>query len=354
MSLGLEVSGISTPKIPPRCSLFKECGGCLYQDIPYEEELRLKEIKLKSLLAPGEGAETVFEPIVPSPQGYHYRNRLDLTFLRTRTGEYFMGFMPEGQYRILPLESCAIARAEISDFLPSLRNEAIAKLPANYRVANLVVRTGDDGRVLWGGIGRGSLNMKEEDYFWTALRGQKIFYSLDTFFQANLSILPALLDKIEALAHFDRQTVFIDLYSGVGLFGIAFAEQVGKAVLIEESKTSVKIAHYNAAKNTLTNVDIRSGKAETELGAVLGSEISGRKVAIVDPPRAGLSPQVCESLGDAKGIDALFYLSCNPNSLARDLRIFTEKKWRMVRVIPFDFFPRTKHLETLVLLNPPA
>lgn len=339
----------------PRCALFGECGGCLYQDVRYEEELRVKEDGLKKLFSAREALNAaVFDPIVPSPKIYHYRNRLDMTFLRTRTGECFMGFMPEGRFRILPVEKCAIAREEISDFLPGLREEAAAKLPADYRIANLVIRTGDDGSVFWGGIGRGSLKLKEEDFFWTEPYGKRIYYSLDTFFQANLSILPALLEKIESLAGLDRETLFADLYSGVGLFGISFADKVKKAVLIEESGPSIKVAHFNAASNGLTNVDIRLGKVETELGGILGAEGFGKRIAIVDPPRAGLSAQAGRALSAEKKLDALFYLSCSPQSLIRDLCVFMERGWRIARVIPFDFFPRTRHLETLVLLDPPS
>ena len=337
--------------------MFGACGGCTYQDLPYEEELQLKEKRLHTLL--GEQLDfspRCFESIVPSPEPYHYRTRLDLTLLRTKEEETFLGFMPEGKFRIVPVEACAIARKSISDFLPQLKREASDRLPADYRVANLVVKTADDGRVAWGGIGRRSLQMKPEDYLWTEIRGKRIFHSLDTFFQANTFILPRVLDAIERLIPWNKQTVFFDLYSGVGLFGIFLASRVKKVVMIEENLPSIELARYNAEYHGLKNVEIQSGKVEALLtNFAAGGEIgSKRPVALVDPPRKGLSPEALEALAHSKQFQALFYLSCSPESLARDLAAFLKEGWWIEKIVPFDFFPKTKHLETLVLLRPKA
>jgi len=211
-------------KVKPLCPVFGECGGCHYQDVPYRKELRIKESLLEGLLqdALPDLADSVFEAIVPSPQPYHYRNRLDLKLLRTRNKEIFVGFSPEGRYRVIPVESCAIARQEISDFLPELKRQAIAKLPAKYRMASLVVRTGERGEVHWGGIGRRSLQLDEKDYFYTEIEGRKIFYSLDTFFQANLSILPLLMERIKALNVLNKRTSFYETLSFCPLTTIIF------------------------------------------------------------------------------------------------------------------------------------
>ena len=145
-----------------------------------------------------------------------------------------MGFMLPGTQRLQEVTECPIARKEINDFLAVLKEEAVRKLPENYKVANLVVRVGDEGKVFWGGIGRRSLRMKEENYFWTTVKGRKIFYALDTFFQANLSILERIVSKLESLIEWQKGKVFLDLYSGVGLFGIAFADRAREVVMIEE------------------------------------------------------------------------------------------------------------------------
>lgn len=338
-------------QVKPLCPLFGTCGGCQYQDIPYEEELSRKGTLLKELLVRALGLpDEVFEPITPSPEFYHYRNRLDLTLRKRNNGERQMGFMLPGTQRLQEVTVCSIARQEINDFLPALKEEAVRKLPEDYKVANLVVRVGDEGKVFWGGIGRRSLRMKEGDYFWTVVHGRKIFYALDTFFQANLSILEKIISRIESLIEWRKDTVFLDLYSGVGLFGIALAGRAGEVVMIEEVRDSVTLARFNVNHHRLENVKMFEGKVEVHLPEVL-KELSGKScVALIDPPRGGLAASAIETLGEAQSLESLFYLSCSPESLARDLERLARVDWKVRKIMPFDFFPRTRHLETLVWL----
>ena len=338
-------------KTEPLCPLFGTCGGCQYQDIPYEEELSRKEGILKELLTRELGfPENVFDPITPSPESYYYRNRLDLTLRKRNNGERQMGFMLPGTQRLQEVAACAIARKEINDFLPALKEEAVAKLPENYKTANLVVRVGEDGRVFWGGIGRRSLQMKEENYFWTTVKGRKIFYSLDTFFQANLSILEKIILRIESLIEWKKDTVFLDLYSGVGLFGIALANRAHEVVMIEEVVDSVTLARFNVSHHRLENIQMLVGKVETQLPEVLKDLREKPCAALIDPPRGGLVSAAIEALGEAQSPASLFYLSCSPESLARDLKHLAKVGWKARKIMPFDFFPRTRHLEALVWL----
>lgn len=336
----------------PLCNLFGSCGGCQFQDIPYEEELARKEAILKDLLRKEiKVSESVFDPITASPQVYYYRHRLDLTLRKRNNGERQMGFMLPGTQRLQEVVACPIARKEINDFLPLLKEEAVRKLPADYRVANLVVRVGEEGKVSWGGIGRRSLKMKEEDYFSVTINRKKIFYALDTFFQANLFILEKIIGKIEGLIAWQRDTVFLDLYSGVGLFGIMLADRAREVVMIESGCDSVRLARYNVAYHHLENVRIMEGNVEIHLPEVL-KELKDRPcVGLIDPPRNGLAASAVETLVKANDLTSLFYLSCSPESLARDLKGLTREAWRIRKIMPFDFFPRTRHLETLVWLE---
>lgn len=338
-------------QVKPLCPLFGTCGGCQYQDIPYDEELSRKEILLKELLTGALSfSEGVFDSITPSPEFYHYRNRLDLTLRKRNNGERQMGFMLPGTQRLQEVTVCPIARQEINDFLPTLKEEAVQRLPENYKTANLVIRVGDEGRVFWGGIGRRSLRMKEEDYLWTVVHGRKIFYALDTFFQANLSILEKIISRIESLIEWRKDTVFLDLYSGVGLFGIAMAGRAREVVMIEEVRDSVTLAEFNVRHHQLENIKILTGKVEAYLPEIL-KEWNGKPcVALIDPPRGGLAVSAIETLGEAKDLESLFYLSCSPESLARDLKRLIHVGWQVRKIMPFDFFPRTRHLETLVWL----
>ncbi len=344
---------IETEHIKPQCLVFGQCGGCQYQNISYKSELALKEKYLQKLFSDaGILAAGLWDPIVPSPAEYHYRCRLDMKFLKTRDGRTFMGFSPLNGKWMIEVDACPIAMRSISDFLPQLKKEAILKLPPKYRNANLVVKTSDDGRVVWGGIGRRSLKLLPEDFLCAQIDGKKIFYSLDTFFQANLAILPLLMQKIRDLNILDEQTTFYDLYGGVGLFGICLSDLVGKVILIEDNIHSTRMAEYNKNFHGLKNFEIISGKVEDVYPQFLEKPKSARQLAMIDPPRQGLAPSVAEAMARAKTADALLYLSCHPESLVRDLKVFLQEDWRICKVMPFDFFARTQHIETLVLLKP--
>lgn len=338
--------------VPPLCPVFGQCGGCQHQDIAYDAELTLKQKYLESLFVERGIAVGHFDKIVASPREYHYRSRLDMKFLKTRDGRTFMGFSPADGKWMIEVEKCPIAMNAISDFLPQLKKEAVAKFPTKYRNANLVVKTGDDGRIAWGGIGKRSLKLKPEDFLWTEISGKKIFYSLDTFFQANLAILPLLMDAIRGLNILNDKTVFYDLYGGVGLFGICFSDEVAKVVLIEDNIHSVNMAKHNMEVHSLKNFEIIAGKVEEIYTEFLKKESTSPQAAMIDPPRQGLAPSVAQAIAEAKNISHLLYLSCHPESLMRDLQAFMKAGWVVRRVIPFDFFPRTQHIETLVHLEP--
>ena len=341
------------PKPTPLCPVFGECGGCQYQHISYDEELRLKQGYLKNLLTGRPNLkEDIFEDIVPSPEVYHYRHRLDLKLLRTKREEIFIGFSPENGFKVIAIDACPIAMRAVSNFIPELKRQAIARLPERYRLANLVVKTGDDGRVFWGGIGRRSLQIKESEYLWTEIQGKKIFYSLDTFFQANLSILPELIKRIQSLPEiWGPQTILLDCYGGVGFFGICLYHLVKKVILIEECPAALKLAQFNRRHHQLNEFEIYSGKVEDQLPQLLQTSANYKKVVMVDPPRKGLSASALNIFTQATEIDWLMYVSCHPESLARDLNSFLKADWQVTKIIPFDFFPRTKHLETLVVLK---
>ena len=339
-------------KVAPPCPVFGECGGCQYQDISYEEELRLKERFLRDVLNEHLSLDqALWDPLVPSPKQFHYRSRMDIQILKTLKKEFFLGFSTGGRNRLVEALQCLIAMEPISRFLPELKAQATAKLPEKYRVASLVVKTGDDGRVLWGGIGRRSLHLDEKDYLWTVVRGRKIFYSLDTFFQANLSILPHLIDRIAALGLLDKETIFLDLYGGVGLFGVSFHDEVKRVVLVEENIHATRLARHNARHHGMKDLEVFEGAVEDFWRSPAAPNPNGPIVALIDPPRKGLSERAAASLIPREDIRHLLYLSCNPQALARDIGLFTRGGWAVRRVMPFDFFPRTRHIETLVYLT---
>ena len=160
-----------------------------------------------------------------------------------------------------------------------------------------------------------------------------------------------MLKEFESLAQLDKDTLFLDLYAGVGLFGFALADKVKEVILVEQSATSVRLAHYNKAYHKLDKVFIQERSVDHKFlrGLV---HFPGKRVAIIDPPRCGLMPEVSQQLQKTDTLDQLFYLSCNPKTLVRDLKVILEGSWQIESVTGLDFFPKTSHLETLVQLRP--
>ncbi len=335
------------------CPAASLCGGCDYQGVPYQEELAAKRQRLQAVLSDALAIpEKRMAAMVPSPKVTHYRNRVDLSLRKTRRGEVFIGFRPSRHRRsVLPVEHCAIAEEAINEALPRIKEEARQRLPERYRMASLTVRTGDDRRVYWGGIGKRSNRLRPDQYLWTDQAGPRIFYSLDTFFQANVSIFPHLFAEIRATGVLTRETIFYDLYGGVGLFSLGLADTVKTAVLIEQNPASLTLAEYNKAYHRLDNMVIYAGTVEEMFGLAMQTHRGDKNVAMVDPPRAGLSDEARRWLTETRDMAFLFYLSCCPESLARDLRVLTQGGWEVERVVPLDFFPRTRHVETLVLMG---
>lgn len=340
-------------QVTPECPVFTECGGCQHQDISYEAQLALKEDFCRDLYA----RELQVEPesflaIVPSPRPYHYRNRLDLALRRLKSGEILFGFTSPVTRRIIQTDTCAIAEESLTGELARVRAEAVSKFSENKRIANITIKTGEEGQVHWGGIGRHSLRQRPEDYFFTHVRGKKIYYSLDTFFQGNRFILEALDRAIREQAQWNKDSVLFDLFGGCGLFSMLYWDEVAETVLIEVSDTSIKVAEYNKQQAKAETLQLICEQVEKSLPSLLEQKGSSRSHAIIDPPRKGLSPEFCQFLSKQK-LASLFYLSCNPETCVRDLKYFLAEGWKIISVRPLDFFPQTRHIEVLNLLEAP-
>lgn len=336
----------------PTCPAFGLCGGCQYQDLTYDEELRLKTIRMREVLRTDITLQdTKFLPAIPSPKLSHYRNRIDLKLLKRRSGDIHIGFSPIERGPVVEIETCPLAMEQIANFIPQLRQEAIAKLPQKYNMANLVVRCGDAEAVRWGGIGRRSTKLEETEYLYTNIGNKRIYYSLDTFFQANLSILPTLRDVLRALPCWSQSAIFYDLYGGVGLFSLMLHDLVSKAIDIEENLQSIRLARWNMMQNHIGNMEVVEGRVEDILPDILQQTRTDTNIVMVDPPRAGLSPNALDLLNGIPQVKHLLYLSCSLESLARDLHGLIAGGWSIQHIQPFDFFPRTRHLETLTYMT---
>ncbi len=148
-----------------------------------------------------------------------------------------------------------------------------------------------------------------------------------------------------------KDAIFFDLYCGVGLFGLCVNDLVLKVVNIEENVHAVRVAKYNVSANSITNVEVLEGRVENILPPLLQEASTASNIVMVDPPRAGLSDDAVALLNGLKRTKYLVYLSCGPQELARNLKALKAGGWELLLIRPFDLFPRTRHLETLVILK---
>lgn len=343
---GLQLSK-SRAKTNPPCKVFGECGGCTYLDLEYSDELEIKQTSFQALVEQHEMDLNIL-PIVSSPQHFAYRNKVSPQFKKLLNGSFVFGLAPFGKKTIVEVESCPMASPLISEQFIPIREKLCASVLKKNR-GSIVMRC-DEQHFRWGGLGKKSLELEPENYFIFEWEGQKVHYSLDTFFQANTSILPRLFKQLICELDIQANTHLYDLYGGVGLFSFTIGAKAGAVTLVELEGSSTKLAEYNRRFHNKENLHIVHSPVE-ELKPLPESPYPDMtKVAIIDPPRAGLKPDVVESLSHLP-LKRLAYLSCYPETQLRDLKLLLQSGWVCESITPYDFFPRSYHIESLAILT---
>lgn len=326
----------------------------MYQNLDYSEQLELKRKLVEdSLIA----FPVSVAPVIPSPEPYYYRHMIALS-VKKRRGELCFGFMGKDKHTFIPIEHCSIADHRINELIPKA-SEKLEALPEKrrFRTSQIVLRVGSSGEVVT------SLQTDRGKVLECAIQNKNFSYLVSSFFQHNFSILPKLVETISVMlsgakhladpspgrGQDDKQGTLFDLYSGVGLFGISLAENYEKVIGIEEGYEAVQHAKRNADQNGVQNAAFLEGKVEVLLSELLLDSAKPLHI-VVDPPRVGLKREVIQTLIQLP-IDKLVYVSCERSALARDLGFLAER-FKIQAVQPLDLFPQTKHVETVVLLEP--
>jgi 23S rRNA (uracil1939-C5)-methyltransferase len=377
------------------CPHFGTCGGCATQDVPYDRQLAAKDGSVRLTLAPFSPGR--FSPIRPSPDVFHYRNKMEFAFGADGAVPPALGLRRKGSYKdLVDLSECRLLSAEAPALLAAVRGWAARQgLPA-YRSASrrgflryLVVREGkntgqrmvhlvtaegeldggpllralDDAgvradSVVWSvnaglsDVARGEFrrSFRGPGYIEDSLLGRVFRVSPGAFFQTNTRGAE-ILYRIVADSLGDGVDTLLDLYCGAGTIGLCLADRARRVIGIELEPAAAEDARANA---------IRLGAAHAEFwtsdagAAARGPELVGLwsrpgTVAVVDPPRAGLAPALRELLR-ARPLERVVYVSCHAEALARDLAVLTEA-YRLDAVHPVDLFPHTPHVETVACLT---
>ena len=329
----------SADRVEPRCVLFGECGGCQLQHITYPAQLHAKEhIVREQLRRIGRLDDAVVQPIVGAAGAWGYRNHL-----RFSTGKLYgdVGFISRRGRGLLKVESCPIADPWVNELLPSLQGKGSGlhqvQVRHNAATGDYLISPPVPGLELGSG----------QKWYTEELAGRRFQVSAAAFFQVNSAQAEEMVRLVgEALP--ERGRLLIDAFAGVGTFAAIFADRFDEVIAIEESHSATKDAEVNTADTP--NVEMRAGKVEDILPL-----LDVRPDAILlDPPRPGCAAPVLRAIARFRP-SSVVYVSCNPATLARDLRVLVDAGYLLERVTPLDMFPQTGHIECvakLVLADP--
>lgn len=339
-------------KVKSPCSIHTSCGGCSFLEISYEDELILKRTLLNELWEGSSCSECAkWEDVIASPKELGHRSKLALQLKHMRDGNVVLGTSPFGSKEVLPFTKCPVVMSNIESEVPNVVDAFKNRDLEGIKRACIVIRQDANNKVDWGGLGKGSLKRAPENALSFEYEGMTVKYDLNCFFQSNLSILPVLFKVLSEALPIDENTELYDLYGGVGLFSLMIGRKASKIYLIEENPDSLNFAQYNREANGLNQMQILKGRVENFLDCLIQSD-ERRRYAVIDPPRSGMSTSVREALKKCRHIEKLAYLSCNPESQLRDIKDLCDQgDWKIKRLIPFDFFPKSYHVESLIILE---
>jgi 23S rRNA (uracil1939-C5)-methyltransferase len=328
----VEIITPSPVRIEPPCPYFGRCGGCDFQQLTYEAQLAAKSEIIRDCLHRIARLENVPEiVVVPSPNEWRYRMR---AMWQIDRDERTVGYYERGSRRVCDVVDCAVLRPELQAKLEDVRS---IEIPPGLK--HLDVVAGEDGvsfAPAFAEFQTNELSLKVRDEIYR--------YNAEAFFQINPSLLGPLMEF--ALGDASGASA-LDLYSGVGLFTLPLARQFQNVMAVEANPVAVRFARRNLQDAGLTNARvIAAGVAEWFRGA------PAREIGFVllDPPRAGGESAVIKGIIDLRPAE-ISYVSCDPATLARDLRKLIVGGYRTRSIRGFDLFPQTHHVETVVRLT---
>ena len=385
----------SSRRVSASCRHFEDCGGCSLQHLEYDEQLRLKRETVVQALQRLGGLAPEVLPVLGMNEPWRYRNKSPFP-LKMEGKELQAGFFRSRTHQIVNLEHCPIQHPLIEKAFHIARNlirEMAITVYDEERhkglLRHLVIRASHfEGKVLvilvtngrdfkrsrsfaesltsrlpeLGGIvqnintrrgnvifGTDSVTLWGKGYLLEKLGHIQYVVSAGSFFQVNTPQAEVLLRQVEKYAGLTGSETIFDLYCGAGTIALYLSRRAGKVVGIESYPPAVDDARKNAELNGISNAEFFSGLSETLFPDLIQKGYSP-DVVIVDPPRKGCSQKLLSAIADVKP-HRLIYVSCNPSTLARDLRYLYEQGYNVLEVQPIDMFPHTAHVETVVLIT---
>jgi 23S rRNA (uracil1939-C5)-methyltransferase len=384
----LRVLEPSSQRLEAACPYYGFCGGCELLHCSYAGQLAIKEEILASTLTkigalPDIGFRML--PIFPSPRQLYYRNRCQL-HCHWQAGRLKIGFFAPTSHKLQEVEHCLLLAPvlnQVLEQLPAYLGDQ-ARLLADLR--QIILQTENDfaqvfltfvfsqqpekqlltklsklmlkdlpqikgiaAQMLKAGHAPIWLHVAGADFLREEIGGLFFHHKGGAFLQVNPAQTEYLYQTALAFAAPDKTDLVLDLYCGIGTISLLMARQAQKVIGIEEFAAAISQAKLNAKINGIKNADFRAGKVEQILPQLAQHGLQPQ-VVMLDPPRAGCNSLVISTIAKMK-IGRIVYVSCDPGTLARDLRLFTQFGYLLQKVQPVDMFPQTSHVECVVLMS---
>ncbi len=381
-------------RITPECEAFKSCGGCSFAHITYEEELRLKEQKVKDAFTHIGGLSPKFKPIIASPSTTRYRNKAQYP-VRRENGILNIGFYAKKSHRVVDGGDCLLQPVEFTEITEIIRkwiqnnnitvySEELNKGLIRHIYLRKAFKTGEimvcivingadipqkDGlienlkeikgfKTLILNINREKTNVVlgsecktiyGEGFITDILCDIKIKISPLSFYQVNHNGAELLYNKALEYASPTGNEDVLDLYCGTGTIGLSMAKKVKSLIGVEIIPEAIEDANLNARENNIENARFICGDAASA-AVMLQNEGIKPQTVILDPPRKGCSEELLKTVSKIAP-KKIVYVSCDPATLSRDAKRLLNLGYEVKEVTPVDMFPRTSHVETVALLS---
>ena len=372
----LEVLRPGPDRQTPVCPVAAECGGCQWQHLPYDKQLHWKhQLFLETLSHQNQVATSAIKSIIPSIDQWHYRSRVQVKCFN-RDGRFITGFYrPRSRY-VVAVDQCPIMDQRLNRLMADFRalingSDFADKIPQidlsvddSGKCVAVVHYLGGQGSGLIDRLRHSGLNADVLIQFGLKKNIQTICgdglleihvdtppiylnYSAGSFAQINLQQNRVLVDTLVATLPWSKNQRVLELFCGMGNLSFPLARRVKHLIGIEESVTSIRMAQHNSHNNAINNLTFTAAAAEDVIRSAINHDYFD--IVVLDPPRTG-AYSVVKYLGTA-GIPNIIYVSCDPQTLARDLKPLVHCGYQIVSTQPLDMFPQTHHCESITLLQ---
>lgn len=357
----LSIETPSPHRTKSECPYFYECGGCAYWHTDYEFELEIKQRCVEDCIRRIGGIECEILPIIGCPSDRRYRNKASY---KVAGGE--VGFFAGHTHELVSVSDCLLQTEQTNSaakcigrflkengldgsiFIRTLGGRVVAGIDAELEAAaaaELADKLRGVGVDLAGLLANGK-TVYGSDRLTDKVGETEYAVSADSFYQVNIFHTKTLYDKVREFAALGGRETVWDLYCGTGTIGLYLASGAKRIVGVETVPSAVEDARENARRNGVNNAEYICASA-TEAAIKLREKPD---VVILDPPRRGCDKRVIEAVTKS-GAERVVYVSCKPSTLARDMKLFASFGYTAAKACPVDMFPRTAHVETVVLMS---